>query len=315
MKNMLIAAGALVATTGIAAADVILSGQGRFGLVYDQARPAGEAGTQVGARLRFNIDATTITDGGVTFGGRIRMQWDNGDATSSLSPGKLYVSYEGLRVEVGNVDTAYDMMNLIYASEIGYTFRSFGDPSGAYYTFASKTFGVENDRMGVAAFYTMDDLTVRASYVTPDQTVTSLPAGRKGELGVSVDYLSGRLSLGAGYTANAAGLDGNDVWALTGQYQVDLDTQVGLLVLGNGSVFGTSRGRTVTLYGNTRFGDIGVAGYVAHNNAPANLRSGAAGIGVSYDLGGAFIRGAVHRGFGRNGGSDNYADLGVNFNF
>ncbi len=315
MNKMLIAAGALLATTGVAAADVTISGDGRFGLVYDQARPAGDARTQVGARLRFNIDAFTTTSGGVTFGGRIRMQWDDGDAASSVSPAKLWVASEGLRVEVGNVDTSYDSMDLIYASEIGYTQTSFGDPLGAFYGFASKTFGADENRMGVAAFYTMDDLTVRASYVTPDQTVRSLPAGTKAELGVSVDYTTGRFALGAGYTANGAGVDGNNVWALTGQYQVNLDTQVGLLILNNGNAFDPVRDRTITLYGNTAFGDIGIAGYIAHNNAPSNQRSAAAGVGFSYDLGGAFLRGAVHRGFGRGGSSDNYADLGVNFSF
>jgi outer membrane protein OmpU len=72
MKKLLIATTALVATTGVAVADVTISGLGRFGLDYNSGAAAGTTKTQIDARLRFNIDASMTTDTGVTFGGRIR---------------------------------------------------------------------------------------------------------------------------------------------------------------------------------------------------------------------------------------------------
>ena len=73
----------------------------------------------------------------MTFGGRIRLQWDQGDDDADLSPAMMYVSYGGLRVEVGNANTAFDAAALLYASEIGFQARSFGDPIGDFFAFAS----------------------------------------------------------------------------------------------------------------------------------------------------------------------------------
>ena len=83
MKKVLLASTALIGFAGMAAADVTLSGSGRFGLVYNDDGTTSD--TNLSYRLRFNIDASTETDSGVKFGGRIRLQYDmNGDGTGDV---------------------------------------------------------------------------------------------------------------------------------------------------------------------------------------------------------------------------------------
>ena len=62
MKKILFATTALVATAGVAAADVTFGGYGRFGLGYDEGR-ADE--TFITSRFRLQIDATAESDMGV----------------------------------------------------------------------------------------------------------------------------------------------------------------------------------------------------------------------------------------------------------
>ncbi len=85
MKKILIATTALVATAGVAAADVTLSGYGRFGMDYNSGAAVDTSKTRVTMRMRVNIDASTETDSGVTFGGRMRLQYDNGSLNGLVS--------------------------------------------------------------------------------------------------------------------------------------------------------------------------------------------------------------------------------------
>ena len=77
MKKVLFATTALVATASVAAADVRISGYGRFGLDYNSfnennAASAGYNGvssTTITSRLRIQFDASAETDGGVVVAG------------------------------------------------------------------------------------------------------------------------------------------------------------------------------------------------------------------------------------------------------
>ncbi len=266
MKKVLFATTAMMLTGGMALADVTISGNGRFGLLYQETPADTDTETTVSYRLRFNIDASKETDSGVTFGGRIRLQYDNGDedaiptlvttaggapildadgglvfedtgsAGAELSAAKLYASYQGMTVEVGNVDTAYDSAALMYNSEIGFLDRSFGDPQGAYYSFNSGPYGAdEANRTGIAFTYSVGEFNGRISWVTPNQngdilntscatadivvgpdgtTCTDPTYGtvieddRDDEFGISADYTFDAFTVSAAYVQNGAGIDG-----------------------------------------------------------------------------------------------------------
>lgn len=321
MKKLLIATTALVATTGVAIADVNISGLGRFGLDYYSGADADEAKTQIQARLRFNIDASMTTDTGVTFGGRIRMQWDDGRAAARLSPGMLYAAANGFRMEVGNSNTAIDSVALMYNSEIGAFNRSLGGPLGSFNAFSTGPFGEDQeDRMGVFASYSVDGLNVRASYIDPDQTLKTLDDGVKEELSISADYNFGDFTVAAAYASNSGFNADLDEWFLGGQFAVAPGANVGLLYSAIRNSDGPN-GNLITLYGNYRMDAITYRGYVARaNQAGADFANGdddaaatrtVFGLGLDYDLGGARLGADIHRDYNKK----TIAGLGVRFDF
>lgn len=336
MKKILLTSTLLVASAGMAAADVKISGYGRFGLDYDSGAGAGVKKSVINSRLRMNIDASTETDSGVKFGGRIRLQWNSGASNTVAAPGLLYAEYEGMRLEVGNANTAYDSAALMYNSEIGYLDRGFGDPTGDYYSYTSGGFGGEKNRMGVFFSYSVGDFNARVSYVTPNQSLTNLGffvdplAGYKikDEYSVSADYKFGAVTVSAAGAWNGGGVDGNNLFFVGAEYAVNDAANIGLLYFDNGKydVYDTTAaapfpvtgtvdyGKTITLYGNYTMGAITYKGYVANNDAPKSATKTtdtAFGIGVDYDLGGARLSGDIHRDYAK----ETIAGIGVRFNF
>jgi len=318
MKKILIATTALVATAGMAAADMKLSGYGRFGLDYTNGAAVGTSKTQVNMRMRVNIDGSKETDSGVTFGGRIRMQYTDGDVGATLNAAMLYATYAGMRMEVGNANTAYDSVALMYNSEIGYLDRGFGDPAGTFYSYASTPYGAaEANRMGIFASYSFGDGNVRLSYVDPNQTLSGVAAPKE-EIGISADYKFGQFTVAAAAVADGGGIRGNDQYFLGAEYAITPDANVGLLYFDNGDVNGAvagDLGRRVTLYGNYKMGAITYKGYIANDNNVANSAVGMTktsyGVGLDYDLGGARLAADIHRSYAKK----TVAGLGVRFNF
>ena len=83
MKKVLFATTALVATTGMAAAEVSFGGFGRFGLFYEENNTPNIDETRIEQRFRLTATGTTTSDNGLEFEGRIRFQTDENSAGSS----------------------------------------------------------------------------------------------------------------------------------------------------------------------------------------------------------------------------------------
>ncbi|MFC0200855.1 porin [Paracoccus rhizosphaerae] len=348
MKKALIASTALVLTAGVAAADVTISGYGRTGVIYyedsvltgtDPLTLSEGSDSQVISRLRMNLDASTSTDAGVDFGARFRLQWDQGSGSrgddASTNAGKLFVTASGLTVEVGNVDTALDSAGLLYASELGSYDRSVGGNAlGAFFAYESSPYS-NVDRLGVAVKYSVDNLTVRASYVDPDQSGlvedTAVFGDVKEEYSVSADYTwNDRLELSGGVALNGAGNDDHDVYFVGARYAVLENARIGLNWIDNGdagSPVGLSStdaefdglvddlGSTVALYGDYTLADglTNIEAYVANNSGDwaAKETDNSFGVGVNYDLGGARLGASLQRDYQERV----TADMGVRFNF
>ena len=314
MKKVLFATTALVLSAGFASADVTLSGYGRFGLQYDNNVPAANAETTVVTRMRVNLDASTETDGGVTFGGRIRAQYDNGNANTNPSPALMYATYNGFRMEVGNANTAMDSSPLVYGSELGLTDSSFGDIQSGFYSFSSGAYGA--NRMGVSASYSMGAFSGMLSYINPDQTVSSLPVGTEAEASLYLAYASGPITVAAAGTWNAAGVDGDDIGFIGAAYQINDAINVGLNYTDESGALGD----TVVGYGSYTMGATTLRAYIANNSAAngtimnsgyAKTTDTAFGIGADYDLGGATLKGGIQYGYAEQ----TVADFGVQFAF
>ncbi len=330
MKKVLFATTALVLTAGMAMAEVKLSGSGRVGLTYNDGRDDSNTdlnNTLIEVRLRFNIDASKETDSGVTFGGRIRLQYDEGSAQvgdvsvvdgvlddasavngATLSGAYVYAEASGFRVEVGNSNTAYDSVALMYNSEIGFVGNSQGNPLGSYFSFNSGPNPTQN-YMGIFTSYSVGDLNARLSYVTLDQTGEF---DTDEEISVSFDYKFGQFTVALAAAQNGGSVPDNDLFFLGAEYAINDSTNVGLLFNDNGGVGAFEVGNTVTLYGNTKLASgIGIKGYISTIDNDFVEDDVAFGIGADYDLGGASLAGGIETRF--NGTT--YADLGVNFSF
>ncbi|MBL9073606.1 porin [Tabrizicola sp.] len=312
MKQVLLASTALLGFAGMAAADVTLSGSGRFGLVYTD-DGAGTSDTVLSYRMRVNIDASTETDSGVKFGGRIRLQYDNGDndtvgGLAELNAAMLYAETAGFRFEIGNVNTAFDSLATLYNAELGFISSTTGSYSlFSYDSYSSSPYEPgQFDRVGLFASYSTGNLVARLSYIDYDQNVST----DNEELGISLDYTAGAYKLGFGYVTDAAGIADYDVYALLGEYAMNDMTNIGLQFIGED---GEENDRTLTLYGNTKLASgMGVGAFISGVDSDVTYANDfAIGIGANYDLGGATIAGTIQQGFD----DQTYADLGINFSF
>jgi outer membrane protein OmpU len=330
MKKLLLTTALLGASAGMAMADVTVSGTGRFGIISFDDNDATTENTQVSGRLRFNFDASVETDSGATFGGRVRSQYrigntyEGGELGSTLSAAYLYVEYEGLRVEVGNSNTAFDSAALYYDSEVGYISSSFGNKSFDFYSFSSGPYGLgEEARVGLYASYSFGDFTGQVSYVDGDQS--TVPSTIEEEFSIALAYETDQFTLSAAAVQDGAGITDNDQYFLGGAYNVNDAIRVGVLYTStDDGVLAHQVGDTVTLFASYTVGAIKVEGYIANNDDEDNDSDTVYGIGADYDLGGATLSGSVQRSYGNTDasglgnpitGPETYVDLGVNFSF
>lgn len=314
MKKFLIASTALTLSAGIAAADVTFSGYGRFGLAYNGAATGTTEKTTIAGRYRLNIDSSTTSDNGVTFGARLRIQNDIGHAARGAAgvtnAAQFYARFGAFRLDVGNVAGAGDAAGLLYGADMGFAPGSnlLGVSYAAYQSnpYGSVAGSNPKDRVGVQATYSAAGFTGRLSYIQLDQTNDVVYAGRDDEAAISVDYAFNQFAISAAYADNAGFIADNKEYYLGLAYNA-ADFTVGLHYA-DSDVLDT----TVGVYGNYKMGATTLRGYVARNDANTNLTKTFYGIGADYALGGGVtLAGKIER----NTSKKTTADLGVRFNF
>jgi outer membrane protein OmpU len=235
MKNLLLASTALVAFAGAAAAEVTVSGQGRFGVTASNgtdsyfintsgsgpALISNEDGAEVAfsSRLRVIFGMTFESDSGLTFGGQTRA--DNAVGANNGTAGSVFVSGDFGKLQVGDVDSAAKAA-VGNISGIGYTgvgdynetfyllggggdplandqFSAYADPAALYsYSAGGATFylGIGNPA-GISA-------TIEAGTLLPSGTTTTtdltLEASQQYSLGV--EWANDQFSVAAGYESS-----------------------------------------------------------------------------------------------------------------
>jgi outer membrane protein OmpU len=304
MKKVLFATTALVASAGMAAADVSFGGFGRFGILYVE-NAANE--TRIESRFRLNIDASATADNGLEFSARVRMQADdnaNGSAgTAGLNGARFGVAYEGLSVQVGNIGGAIAELPGVFNQSLGLSGLGFDNlaansASKGFFnwdTYSSTGAGANGVRVG----YGMGDFSFIASY----SDLTN--AG-----GVE------RVSLGGAYTFNG--------WtASLGWQDSSLDTEDRVQFIVSGDLGPASvTFKAADNDGDQKFvigGDFEAgaattisAFFATDENAPGAASGDSYGVGFVHDLGGGTsIRGGVVDRWNDNVS----ADLGLQFNF
>ena len=313
MKKVLFATTALIATAGVAAAEVKLGGYGRFGIGYQEDRSTDPniSDTILVSRFRLNIDGIAETDGGVRFEGRVRLQADEdadtGEANAAgLNGARFSVIYGGLRVDAGNVAGSFDNLANYYGNEPG--LESFiGQYSGVDYSFLSYS-STGAGANAVFFQYAINDFAFGASY---DQD-----SGGEDKWDISATYTFNNITaaLAYGQTDGVGGAEKQTLTVLT--LGAEFGDFSGTLFVADDDVADATRNGTA--YGLSAAYNVGAATTLtfAYGDGSADDDNQQYGIGAIYDLGGgASLRGGVGRSKRGDGESQTRADFGAQFNF
>ena len=188
MKKVLIATTALVGTAGMAAAEISLSGNARFGLTYQEDRTdaAGrDAEVVLEQRLRFQVQGTATSDNGLEFEARFRAEAGE-DVDNSISGGGFgaagfAVSTGGLRLDVGHVSDVTDSgdtFGYYGAAEVGFTafLGQYSNASGAALGSIGGFGSGDASQTTIKLRYNVGDFTVAASYSNNEDVTTVIDA-------------------------------------------------------------------------------------------------------------------------------------------
>ena len=321
MKKVLFATTALIATAGMASADVTLGGSGRIGLNYNGGLPAGVDKVRFEKRITLNLDGSGETDGGLSFGGRIRLRSNEGDAGLAGAAGNVYIGNDMWRVTVGNTNGA--MLNRIsyFQGSIGLTgigYRNMssniGGTSGVD-RWAVNTYG-SNGNAGqvVRVDFNLGDFGVSLS---SDFRGSNTVSAVNHEDSLAVSYNIGDWNLAAGYATNVDA--GGGVVGIRDMFSASVNGTIGDFGVGIQASDLENTALKIVVHGSYDFGDTTVTAWVADTNwdTAATMAAGLAteeneyGIGFKHSLGGATLAGGIIRDFQGN----TNADLGVRFSF
>lgn len=293
MKRILLAATALAFTAGTAAADVRLSGYARFGVDYNSARPdvVVDDRWRTTNRFRLQVDVSTTTDTGLTFGARQRFQIDNG-AGATGNQVRFFAQFEGLTVAFGNILGVIESSPNLYLT--GVPSAGTGLNGNGFFSLAANTSsnqgvfgwtayssGGASAVNGVEALYTFGDFTVHG-HITDNRAVvgTTRVGSRSEALGVRGTFAD--VTVGLGYERWRRGnRDGDDILFASAGYN-----------LGDGNVslsyartdYNAVKANKWSLSGGWNvMPDLYAYGFVARENNDVGT---SLGIGASYALGG-----------------------------
>ena len=315
MKKLLFASTALIATAGVAAAEVKFGGYGRFGLGYVEDRDATNdeiSDTILVSRFRLNIDGITETDGGVKFQARVRLQADENADTGEADVAKLNgaqfsVSYGGLEVVAGNTAGAIDNLSKYYGTEPGLEGFA-GQYSGVDYGFLGYATGNTGDN-AVYFNYAVGDFAVAASY---DQR-TETDGGDRWD--ASLTYTFGNITAAVAHGQTDAGTGNDDpsltVLTLHGGFG---DLAATLFVADDNT---EDKATDDTAYGLSAAYTLGATTLqFAYGDGNAENDTQWIAVGAHYDLGGgASLRGGIGRKDSDSGEDKMHADFGAHFAF
>ena len=197
MKKILFASTALIATAGVASAELTIGGSARFGLAYTE-NATNE--TRVEQRMRVNFTGIAETDAGVKLEARFRLE-SNEASDSSISgrgPGAagFAVSYGGLRVDVGNVSDVFDSGDQVDYYGYGIGLTALIEQNSVWYDTGVDIGGFgagASNKTTIKARYTVGDFSTSLSYA--DDKVAS-----NEEIQFGLGYtLANGMALGAAY--------------------------------------------------------------------------------------------------------------------
>jgi len=318
MKKILFASTALVATAGVAAAELTIGGSARFGLAYDETETNE---TRIEQRMRVNITGIAETDAGVKLEARFRLESNEDSHENDISgrgPGAagFAVSFGGLRVDVGNVSNVLDSGDQVDYYGYGVGFTSFLEHN-ANFNGPATGFGAGSaDATTIKARYTVGDFSASLSYKETRAQAAVLSTDSAGDTTVTTAAVAAdeETQLGLGYTL-ANGMSIGAVYS-------DTDSAGDYWVIGLNGTAGAV-GYSVIVGDGDNQADTSIGASINYEVSSAtSIRAmvsdgGAANADTSYGLGFRHgLGGGVTLAGGVGSTNDNTkADLGVSFSF
>ncbi|MFM7445015.1 MAG: porin [Tabrizicola sp.] len=306
MKYLLASTAIVIATAGMASAEIALSGSARMGMVYSD--DGTNSATQFSSRVRIVFTGSGETNTGLSFGASMRADQDGGNGNGKENrDSTVYISGAFGKLTMGDVSGAADAL-VGQVSGVGYgpndalqEINFLGTVKTAvYYEYSTGalTFGVGTaqakstaEQKSIAVKYATDMFSVALGYETTNADFVFVP--------VAEDLISASASVKLGDATVKARVADTDVSGTDTAWAVSVDYSLGATTL---TAFYTD-------YGNN----------TARRNS--GFRTGSTdtqhvGIGVAYDLGGGatFAGGIVQQ---NNTGVDDqtFADVGLKFSF
>ncbi|WP_299349550.1 porin [uncultured Shimia sp.] len=318
MKKVLFATTALVATAGVAAADVTFGGLGRFGVLYNEGNPTDE--WSLTSRFRLIVTGTAESDNGLSFGAQIRYQADgheqsqgvpgttggtaglpnsNAASTAGFNTPRFWVTAGGFTVSVGQTLGAIENMPNMYTGSIGLTGLGFAN---VVYNFGADAYSSgSGGTQGLDVIWSGGAWGVHFTHSWSSDGNLTLSSDRTAMM---VSYAFGNWTIAGGY--QDSDIAGDTEWAITsgatfGAWDVafNIADNDGFLKYGVGANWQA---------GASTF----VRGYINHDEA-ADMGSGDENMGIGFQHrlgGGTFVEGGVADLAGTT-----RADLGLRFSF
>jgi len=295
MKKILIATTALVATAGVAAAEVSLSGLARFGYVSTETA-AGATTTGTASRARVQFDASTTTDGGIGLNMRQRYQTEE-NSTNTMNGARFGMSFGGLSINIGNINGAIDSAPGMYmgtnSGGVGlegnlWANMALNNAGGAWNWTSHDSAGAGSTN-GIEAIFSMNGMGVHVS-----NTDTSTAYG--------VNYSMGNITLAAAREDVTSGA--ND-----GAQMTFASAGVSLSNASVTASWGSQSGTTKTVLAATydMSDAVNLHGHFGSEDAGSSY-----GLGVNYGLGGGTF---IDAGFDSNAAGDKRMSAGLQFFF
>jgi len=307
MKKVLFATTALIATAGMAAADVTFGGYGRFGVMYQEDATdfnGDDSEFNVTSRFRLEITATAESDAGVTFGAFTRFEQNDNfqpgfTSDNGLRGVRFFAKTGGLEVGVGNIQGALEYMPGQYPIDLGLT--GLGYDYTAYNFRGDAIFDENGDGAsgdnGVEVKYAFGDLSVHVSASERNDRIAAVAAYNYAGYTFALGLQDSSYDYDTEWTVSASGNFGPAMVSLTYARNGDDD------ITGLG-------GDHVVLA--TRF-DVGAATNIEAYIADADYFAETSyGIDFNHDMGGGT---SLRGGIASRGNDTVRADMGVRFNF
>ena len=295
MKKVLFATTALIATAGVAAADVTISGAANMGYKNIETATAGDEEGSINHEIDVTAKMSGSTDAGLSFGATIGIIDDGLAPGANDRDGTVFIQGEWGKITIGDPGDAdvqggiatagYDDIGI---DDLAESLDGTGDSTIMYsHTVGSLSFAVSTaigatgtDEFAVGAKYSADGYYVGLGYSDNNRTASNVTAGDGVTTSLYVGGTVAGLKLDAMYSSlnseTNVTTDDREVYGLSASYTVDA--------------------LTVT---------------VAYSDTDAAATDSSQGVGFAYNLGGgATLAGGI-------GEVDNLsrADIGMTFSF